>query len=214
MITDHCASLGCAWFRPRHDGRKARAAQALRARRRSAIWAFTCVRTELSAGGRTEEGMTVAAGCCQRPRLPYPRGVFDGALANFLLGDQAAGLGSQPGRRGRIGSATCGRAKLSPAPGRRREALSSARRSRERNGSPRNTRLHQTIQGAGCAHIEVQQHDHPTTMTVSAHSPHKEIVRETLRAKLTLRLAVTVGHSLLSLLRRPSSGSEHHGAAP
>ena len=49
---------------------------------------------------------------------------------------------------------------------------------------------------------------------VSAHKPYREIMRETLQPKLALRLAGTVGPSLLGMLSRLGSGLKHDEARP
>jgi hypothetical protein len=50
--------------------------------------------------------------------------------------------------------------------------------------------------------------------SVSAHQPYRDIVRETLQPRLALRLAGTVGASLLGLTSRARSGLGHHEARP
>jgi hypothetical protein len=50
--------------------------------------------------------------------------------------------------------------------------------------------------------------------SVSAHQPYREIVRETLQARLALKLAGTVGASLLGLTSKARPGLWHHEARP
>jgi flavin-dependent dehydrogenase len=50
--------------------------------------------------------------------------------------------------------------------------------------------------------------------SVSAYKPYKEIMQDTLRPRLVLKLAATTSASLLGLTSRPKDGLRHHEASP